>query len=58
MQTGSPAPLLADDVNDIIQRNADRLNAAIHYERDFEYVGAFLDQYGIPALPQLLILQF
>ncbi len=35
-KTGLPAPLIADDVYDIIQQNAARLDAAMHYERDFE----------------------
>ena len=29
VQTGLPAPLIATDVNDIIQANADRIDAAI-----------------------------
>lgn len=36
LQTGAPAPLIADDVNDIIQRNAAKLDDAIDYQRDFE----------------------
>lgn len=36
LQTGAPAPLIAEDVNDIIQRNAAKLDAAIDYQRDFE----------------------
>lgn len=35
-KTGLPAPLIADDVNDIIQANADKFDAAIDYSRDFE----------------------
>ncbi len=35
-KTGEPAPLIAEDVNEIIQKNAARLDAAMHYERDFE----------------------
>ena len=40
MQTGTPAPLIADDVYEIIARNAERLDAAVRYERDFECVAA------------------
>lgn len=36
LQTGAPAPLIAEDVNDIIQRNAAKLDDAIDYQRDFE----------------------
>lgn len=36
LQTGAPAPLIADDVNDIIQANAERLDKEINYARDFE----------------------
>ena len=35
-KTGKPSPLLADDVYEIIQKNAERLDAAIVYSRDFE----------------------
>jgi hypothetical protein len=34
LQTGEPAPLIAEDVNAIIQANAERINAAIDFERD------------------------
>jgi len=37
-QTGAPAPLIAEDVNEIIQANAARLDAAIDYTRDYECV--------------------
>ncbi|KJE91374.1 ribonucleoside-diphosphate reductase large subunit [Capsaspora owczarzaki ATCC 30864] len=36
-KTGKPAPLLADDVYEIIQRNADILDSAVIYDRDFSY---------------------
>lgn len=35
-KTGLPAPLIADDVNEVIQANAERFDAAIDYTRDFE----------------------
>ena len=39
-KTGKPAPLIADDVAMIIEKNADRLDACIDYSRDFECVRA------------------
>jgi len=44
-KTGLPAPLLADDVFEIIMNNRERLDAAIKYERDFEY-----DYFGLKTL--------
>lgn len=35
-KTGKPAPLIASDVNEVIQQNAEKLDAAMCYERDFE----------------------
>jgi hypothetical protein len=35
-KTGAPAPLIADDVAEVIANNAARLDAAIDYNRDFE----------------------
>lgn len=35
-QTNAPAPLVSEEVNDIVQRNKERLDAAIVHERDFE----------------------
>jgi ribonucleoside-diphosphate reductase subunit M1 len=32
-KTGAPAALIADDVAEIIEKNAARLDAAMHYER-------------------------
>jgi hypothetical protein len=34
--TGTPAPLIAEDVAQIIANNADRLDKAMKYDRDFE----------------------
>ncbi len=34
---GLPTPMISSFHHDIIQRNADRLNSAIVYDRDFNY---------------------
>eukprot|EP01114_Cavostelium_apophysatum_P003041 TRINITY_DN1276_c0_g1_i1.p1 TRINITY_DN1276_c0_g1~~TRINITY_DN1276_c0_g1_i1.p1 ORF type:complete len:831 (-),score=305.79 TRINITY_DN1276_c0_g1_i1:75-2567(-) len=34
-KTGQAAPLIAEDVNAIIQKNAEKLNSAVKYERDY-----------------------
>jgi ribonucleoside-diphosphate reductase alpha chain len=44
-KTLSPAPLIAQDVWEIIQSNAARLDAAIHHDRDFTY-----DYFGFKTL--------
>ena len=44
-KTGSPAPLIADDVYDFVMENKERLNAAIVYDRDFEF-----DYFGFKTL--------
>ena len=36
MDAGQPAPLIAEDVYEIVMANKDRLNSAIIYDRDFE----------------------
>jgi len=36
-KTGKPAPMIADDIYEIIQKHADELNSAIVYDRDFNY---------------------
>lgn len=36
-KTGKPAPLIADDVYDIVMKNKDVINSAIITDRDFEY---------------------
>lgn len=36
-KTKQASPLIAADVHDIVQRNAERLDAACKYERDFQY---------------------
>ncbi len=36
-EQGRPAALISKDVHDFVQENKDKLNAAIDYNRDFEY---------------------
>lgn len=36
-KTGKPAPLLADDVYEVIMKNAEQLDSAVIYDRDFSY---------------------
>lgn len=36
-KTGKPAPLLSDKTYGIIKKNADRLNSAVVYDRDFNF---------------------
>mmetsp|Transcript_32242 Transcript_32242/g.80306 ORF Transcript_32242/g.80306 Transcript_32242/m.80306 type:complete len:779 (-) Transcript_32242:344-2680(-) len=47
-----PAPLIADDVHKIIMENADRLDAALIYDRDFEY-----DYFGFKTLEKSYLLK-
>jgi ribonucleoside-diphosphate reductase alpha chain len=51
-KSGEKAPLLADDVYDIIQQNADRFNAAIIYERDYHF-----DYFGFKTLEKSYLLK-
>ena len=51
-RNGKPTPLIAEDVFDIVQRNAARLDAAIDYERDFEY-----DYFGFKTLERSYLLK-
>ena len=51
-KTGAPAPLIADDVYEIIEKNAARLDAAIHYERDFDF-----DYFGFKTLERSYLLR-
>jgi ribonucleoside-diphosphate reductase alpha subunit len=50
--TGENAPLIADDVYEIIMANADRLNSAIIYDRDFHY-----DYFGFKTLERSYLLK-
>jgi len=51
-KTGDEAPLLADDVYDIIQQNADILDASIIYERDYHF-----DFFGFKTLEKSYLLK-
>lgn len=51
-QTGDPAPLLAEDVNAIIQANAARFDAAMRYDRDFDF-----DYFGFKTLERSYLLK-
>jgi ribonucleoside-diphosphate reductase alpha subunit len=51
-KTNSPAPLLADDIYDIIKENADILDAAIIYERDYHF-----DFFGFKTLEKSYLLK-
>jgi len=51
-KTGKKAPLLADDVHDIIQKNAEVLDSTIIYDRDFGY-----DYFGFKTLERSYLLK-
>ncbi|MEX6626789.1 ribonucleoside-diphosphate reductase subunit alpha [Tenacibaculum salmonis] len=51
-RTDKKAPLLADDVYDIIQKNADKLDSTIIYSRDFNY-----DYFGFKTLERSYLLK-
>jgi len=51
-RTGKHGPLIADDVYHIIMKNADLLNSAILYDRDFNY-----DYFGIKTLERAYLLK-
>ena len=51
-KTGETAPLIADDVYEIIQANKDRINSAIIHERDFHY-----DFFGFKTLERSYLLK-
>jgi ribonucleoside-diphosphate reductase alpha chain len=51
-KTGERASLLADDVHDIIRKNADVLDSAIIYDRDFSY-----DYFGFKTLERSYLLR-
>lgn len=52
MQTGKPCPLVADDVNELAQRHAERLDAAVHHDRDFDF-----DFFGFKTLERSYLLR-
>ncbi|MES2810585.1 MAG: ribonucleoside-diphosphate reductase subunit alpha [Bacteroidota bacterium] len=51
-KTGKNAALLADDVNDIIQKNAEELDSSIIYDRDFGF-----DYFGFKTLEKSYLLK-
>jgi ribonucleoside-diphosphate reductase alpha chain len=51
-KTNEDAPLLANDVYDIIQKNADKFDSAIIYDRDFNY-----DFFGFKTLERAYLLK-
>lgn len=60
-KTNAPAPLISDEIYQIVMDNKDRLDAAIVHSRDFEYVFVvrellFLFFNSCPPFPALTIL--
>ncbi|MBK9477415.1 MAG: ribonucleoside-diphosphate reductase subunit alpha [Bacteroidetes bacterium] len=51
-KTGKKAPLLADDVHEIIQKNAQLLDSTIIYDRDFGY-----DYFGFKTLERSYLMK-
>lgn len=51
-KTGKKAPLIADDVYEVIQKNADLLDSTIIYDRDFGY-----DYFGFKTLERSYLLK-
>lgn len=51
-KTGKKAPLLADDVHEVIQKNAEVLDSTIIYDRDFGY-----DYFGFKTLERSYLLK-
>lgn len=51
-KTGKKSPLIAEDVFEIIMNNAEKLNEAVKYERDFEY-----DFFGFKTLERAYLLK-
>lgn len=51
-RTGKEAPLLSKEVHDVIQENADKLDSAIIYNRDFSY-----DYFGFKTLERSYLLK-
>ncbi len=51
-KTGKHAPLIADDVLEIVRNNADTLDAAVRFERDYEY-----DFFGFKTLERSYLLK-
>jgi len=51
-KTNDPAPLLSDEVAEIIEKNADRLDSAIIYDRDYNF-----DYFGFKTLERSYLLK-
>ncbi len=51
-KTGKPAPLISEEVYRIIEKNADKLDGAIVYDRDFAY-----DYFGFKTLERSYLLR-
>jgi ribonucleoside-diphosphate reductase alpha chain len=51
-KTGEPAPLIAEDVLDIVTRNADLLDSTIIYDRDYNF-----DYFGFKTLERSYLLK-
>ena len=51
-KTGAPASLIAEDVHEIIQKNAELLDSTIIYDRDFTY-----DYFGFKTLERSYLLR-
>lgn len=51
-KTGEPTPLLSEEVHEIVLKNATKLDAAIVYDRDFEY-----DYFGFKTLERSYLLK-
>jgi ribonucleoside-diphosphate reductase alpha chain len=51
-KTGKAAPMVADDVMEIIEQNAERLDSAAIYDRDFNY-----DYFGFKTLERSYLLR-
>eukprot|EP00744_Colponema_vietnamica_P003538 GILI01005411.1.p1 GENE.GILI01005411.1~~GILI01005411.1.p1 ORF type:complete len:840 (+),score=334.51 GILI01005411.1:105-2522(+) len=51
-KAGRPAPLIADDVYEIIEKNAETLDNAIKFERDYNY-----DYFGFKTLERSYLLR-
>jgi ribonucleotide reductase alpha subunit len=51
-KVGRPAPMLADDVYAVIEKNIDKINAKIDYNRDYSY-----DYFGLRTLERAYLLK-
>lgn len=51
-RTGKKAPMISDEVYEVIQKNADELNSTIIYNRDFSY-----DYFGFKTLERSYLLK-